>query len=351
MKITVLGCGSIGLRHLRNLRALGHEVIPFDPSPDARLAVEQEFSTHCADELNEVWTQEPEVAFVTAPTDRHLPVALEAARHDCHLFIEKPLSHTLDAVDALAGEVARRGLVVMVGCNMRFHPGPASIKRCLEEGNIGTVIAARIQAGSYLPDWRPRTDYHKSYSASAAQGGGVVLDCIHEIDLAFWYFGSGNVVAAVCLPATPLGLSVEGLAEILIRHDSGVISSVHLNFVQRDYRRCCQVIGSEGSIYWDFSEPNVRHCDSERNWRTIAQAGDWVTNQMFLDEAAHFLSCVRAGCPSSNDLESASRTLRAALDAKAASNCDTTDQTSGGACTARRLPRQPGGSPLQSRKP
>ena len=138
---------------------------------------------------------------------------------------------------------------------MRFHPGPATIKRLLGQGAIGEVIAARIQSGSFLPRWRTQQHYHGSYSASPLWGGAL-LDCIHEIDLALWYFGSATIAGAATLPAKSLGLETDGLAEIILEHGTGVLCSVHLNFVQRDYRRTCQVIGSEGTIYWDLAD----HC-------------------------------------------------------------------------------------------
>ena len=132
------------------------------------------------------------------------------------------------------------------------------VRRLLGEGAIGRVIAARIHTGSYLPEWRPGTDYRRSYSASSTRGGGAILDCIHEIDLALWYFGPGVLSASATVPAHTLGLEVEGLAEILIRHDSGVLSSVHLNFIQRDYQRECRIIGTAGTLSWTFQEPYVR---------------------------------------------------------------------------------------------
>src|SRR5262249_44881068 len=154
-----------------------------------------------------------QAVLVTAPTHLHVPLAREAAAHGCDLFIEKPLSHSWDGVEELRHEVRRRGLVTMVGCNMRFHPGPARVHELLRRGAIGRPLAARIFTGSYLPDWRPGTDYRKSYSASSERGGGVLLDCIHEIDLALWYFGPARLAAAVAAPAETIGLDVEGVAE------------------------------------------------------------------------------------------------------------------------------------------
>lgn len=317
LRVLVIGCGSIGRRHIGNLIVLNAgEILAFDVRSDRRDEIEGQFGVKVLDRLEDAWDRRPDAALITVPTPLHVPMALQAAEHGCHLLIEKPLSDRLDGVDRLLDVVSRERLVTLVGCNMRFHPGPARVKQLIDGGDIGRVIAARIQTGSYLPDWRPGTDYRKSYSAFAEHGGGAILDCIHEIDLALWYFGPGQLVAAACLAAESLGLEVEGLAEILIRHESGVLSSVHLNFVQRDYRRSCQIIGTDGTLYWDFEDARVRCSRPRDGWRVFDQPTGWDTNQMYLDELAYFLRCMYDGADTFSSVRHGIAALQIALAAK-----------------------------------
>jgi predicted dehydrogenase len=301
------------------LNALGQtDLVLFDPDPSARTALADAPGAEFVDTLEEVWSAEPRLVFVTSPSHLHAAQALEAARRGCDLFVEKPLSHDEGGVDALCREVETRGLVAMVGCNMRFHPGPARVKALLEQGAVGRVLAARIHTGSYLPDWRPGTDYRAGYSASAARGGGAILDCIHEIDLALWYFGPGAAVASATVPADSLGLDVEGVAEILIRHESGALSSVHLSIVQRDYQRECRIVGSEGTLAWSFGEPVVTLRTGGREAaRRDPLPADWTVNDMYLDELRHFLECLARRAVPANSVNEARATLRLALEAKA----------------------------------
>jgi predicted dehydrogenase len=216
----------------------------------------------------------------------------------------------------LQAEVQSRELITMTGCNMRFHPGPVAVKSLLDQKKIGAVLSARIQCGSYLPRWRPQSDYRQSYSASI-EWGGAILDCIHEVDLALWYFGPASLLAAVRLPAHSLGLETDGLAEILLRHEAGVLSSVHLNFVQRDYRRGCQIIGSTGTIYWDFSEHAVKIFGEDGNLsETISEPPGWDANQMYLDEMKHFLQAVETRQPTMNPVAGGIEALNIALAAR-----------------------------------
>jgi predicted dehydrogenase len=320
MRVAVLGCGSIGRRHLRNLCALGltpDTLWAYDPEPSARRAAAAAIGAREAADLEAVWCERPEVVIVAAPPDRHIDLALDAVERGCHVFVEKPLAASLEGVDALRGAAQRQGAIVMVACNMRFHPGPARVQELLRTGRIGTVLAARLHTGSYLPGWRPDTDYHRSYSASTAAGGGVLLDCIHELDLARWYFGPGEVLAAATGQADTLGIEVEGIAEIVIRHANGVLTSVHLNFVQRDYRRECMVIGTDGTIYWDFETGLVQVRDGMGSIETFPQPPGWNVNAMYLDELAHYLDSVRQRVQPHGTLDDGAAVLRWALAARA----------------------------------
>lgn len=317
MKALVVGCGSIGRRHLRNLAQLGvDEIAVVEPRLETTTDLGPLAARYASWEEGLSW--QPEVVLITSPTEFHLPQAVEAARQGCHLFIEKPLSHSLEGLESLEQILAERRLVSLVGCNMRFHHGPATVKRLLGENAVGAVVAARLKTGSYLPKWRPQTDYRQSYSASQVSGG-VILDCIHEIDLACWLFGGAELKAAVLRPATTIGLPTDGLAELLLSHRSGVLSSVHLNYIQRDYRRGCEVIGSEGTIHWDFQERRVWiNRDVDSTDAVYAQPEAWELNRMYVDELEHFLQCVKEGRESCNPVSHAIATLEIALAARRA---------------------------------
>ena len=219
----------------------------------------------------------------------------------------------MQMLDTLLRAATRRRLITMVGCNLRFHPGPRTIKQLLEQKAVGEIIAARLQTGSYLPRWRPWQDYRQSYSASP-EWGGAILDCIHEIDLALWYFGQARVTGAAYLPAATLGLETDGLAEMLLLHDCGVLSNIHLNFLQRDYRRTCQVIGSEGTIYWDFSDRRVTVYGADGQIeREIPEPHGLELNRMYLEELEHFLNSVQRKTPTINPLLGGAAALKIAL--------------------------------------
>lgn len=317
-RFLVVGCGSIGQRHISNLSAAKvNDVIAFDIRADRRNDVSSTLGIETVGTMDEAWRCEPDVVVITVPTSLHIPVALEAASRGCHLFIEKPLSHCWDGVNCLLDRVSQRKLVTLVGCNMRFHPGLATVKRLLTEQKVGRVIAARVEVGQYLPDWHPWEDYRQSYSARSDLGGGVILDAIHEIDYIRWLLG--EVSGAICLAGKLSGLEIEteDTAAILIRFESGAIGEVHLDYVQRAYSRTCQIVGEEGTLHWDYILGQVRcYSARTRQWQVFSNPAEWNPNQMYVDEMQHFLGCLDGEQSSALDIFEAARVLQIALAAK-----------------------------------
>ena len=316
--ILVTGCGSIGQRHIRNLKALNAgAIIAHDPRPERRQEVEQKYGAKTYDDLDEALEQKPDVAFVCTPTTVHIAPALSAAQAGCHLFIEKPLSHSLDGVDDLIGVVTRKELVTLVGCNLRFHPGIAKMKELLEKEAIGRVLCVRVQAGQYLPDWHPWEDYRQGYSANKALGGGVILDGIHEIDYVTWFLGEVSQVFCFSGKLSSLDIDTEDTAEILLLFVDASIAEIHLDYVQRSYSRSCQIIGEEGTILWDFTEAQVMlHTAASGRWQLFPQKPDYDINAMYVDETKHFLACIQGKATPAQDIKSARRVLEIALAAK-----------------------------------
>jgi len=318
MLFLVVGCGSIGKRHIRNLKMLkAGEIITQDVQPERCQEVEQKYRVKAYDDLEEALAQKPDVAFICTPTSLHMPPALSAARNGCHLFIEKPLSHSLDGVDELLEVVAEKNLVTLVGCNMRFHPGIVKIKQLLESKSIGKVLCGRVQAGQYLPDWHPWEDYRQGYSANMSLGGGIVLDGIHEIDYITWFLGEVSQVVCFSGKLSSLEIDTEDMAEMLLWLKSGAIAEVHMDYLQRAYSRSCQIIGEEGTILWDFNDKQVKLYSAQtKEWQVFPEEPNYDTNQMYIEEMKHFVRCLEDKDKPMQEIVAAKKTLEIALAAK-----------------------------------
>lgn len=318
-RFLVIGGGSIGKRHIRNLLSLEErDICVYDPRADRRDEITTEFTIETFDNLEKAWEKGPSVALITTPTAFHVSLALQAAEHGCHLFIEKPISdeHS-DALERLLRIVKDKNLTTLVGCNMRFHPGLIKVKALLAEKAIGRMSSAHVEFGQYLPDWHPWEDYRTGYSARRDLGGGIILDAIHEIDYVRWLMGEIDSVACFSSHVSHLDIDTEDTASILVRFASGSVGEIHLDYIQRSPRRACTIIGDEGTIHWDNEAGEVRcYLASSRTWESFKNPPHFDVNQIYVDEMRHFLSCVSGAEQPVLDVFEASRVLQVALAAK-----------------------------------
>lgn len=319
LQVLVLGCGSIGTRHARNLVQLGvQRPLIYDPVREAAARIAEEVGGVVVDSEEEGLSRRVDCVIVANPTHLHVGSALLAARAGCHLFVEKPLGHNEEGLVDLCELAERQGLITLVGCNMRFHPGPAYIRALIDAGSLGKLLFGRFVTGSYLPEWRPGKDYRATYSASKAMGGGCLLDCIHEVDLARWYLGPVEAVTAMVGSLGRLEADVEDIAALVCRHHGGRLSEVHLDYLQRVPERGCRVVGEAGAAAWDLETGQVRWCSSDRQWRMDWAPEGWELNQMYLDEMRHFLTCVERSEPTCCPVAEGAAVTRIALAAREA---------------------------------
>lgn len=321
MRMVVVGCGSIGKRHLRNLKTIqGMDLIGVDSREDRRREVENQLAIPTRATLAETLKTRADAVLVATPPRWHVPVALEAVRAGCHLFVEKPLSHTLDGVEELVREVEARGLVGFVGSNWKFHPSFQKMKMLLEKGAIGRVTSARCQFGQYLPDWHPWEDYRETYSARRDLGGGILLDS-HEFDYMTWFLGPVQSLACMADRVSALEIDTEDTAAVMLRFASGAIGEMHLDYTQRAYQRNFEFFGEEGTIRWDIRERAVKLFEAGREgaWTVFDEPIGYDLNGMYVDEVRHFLDCIGRQTTPLTDLRQGLMVLKLILAAKTSS--------------------------------
>lgn len=318
MKFLVIGCGSIGERHIRNLKSpLARDIIACDIRKECLRLIDKKYGIETYDDIEKALDQQVSAVLICTPTSTHIPIALSAANRGQHLFIEKPLSHTLDGIDQLIRIAQEKKLVTLVGCNTRFFASMKFVKKLLDSDSIGRVLLARAACGFYLPYWHPWEDYRKGYTANKSLGGGIILDDIHEIDYLRWLLGEVGEVFCVSDKISNLEMDTEDFAAMLLKFKSGTIAEVHLDCLQHTYRRSCELIGEKGLIIWDYIKGSVRlFAEKERKWRVFSEDLRTGENDMFIAELKHFIDCIEGKDMSINNVTEAKRVLEVALAAK-----------------------------------
>ena len=319
-KAMVVGCGSIGRRHVRNLKALGIGQFAFcDKNPEALKQCNEDVKGELFTGYREALrSYKPDFVLICTPPVYHVDEALAALQAGAHVFIEKPLSHESAGVDVLLAEARRHNRNVQVGYNLRFHPGLQILKELIESGKIGRVLWLNVEAGQYLPDWRPWQNYRDSYSARHDLGGGIILDGSHELDYICWLLGWPTEVSCRAEHLSSLELDVEDSAWIYLTFPDRRRAELHLDFVQRSYTRTCKVVGESGTALWDFTSQEVRWFSAgEPGWKSIPYK--FEVNDMYVTEMSHFLGSLGSGTGPLVDLEQGRDVIRVVEAAKKSS--------------------------------
>ncbi len=314
MRFAVLGQGSIGRRHARLLDALGHEVAVFDP---AGLVPDAGTTARVCSSLREALGG-AEAALVATPTALHVEHARAALEAGLATLVEKPLATSAAGARELELLAAERGLTLGVAMNLRFHPGPATVRRLVAAGELGQVLRASAAFGAWLPGWRPAVDYRTTYSARADLGGGILLDAVHELDYLTWVLGPVARVSASLRQLSELELAgVEDVATLDLELASGAQATVTLDYLDREYHRGCRIAGSEATATWDWRREEVVVARAGGGRAAHGAAND--IDATYRDELAQFAAAVAQGSPPATDATAARRTLEVVEAARASS--------------------------------
>lgn len=308
MKILIIGFGSIGKRHYKNLRALGlDDVYVYDV--DERKTSDKDLKT--IRDLRVETLTKFDVAFVCNPNNLHIVTALKCAEAGCHLFIEKPLSHNLRGVQRLERLCQKKKLINMVACNMRFNPCLQFIKNYVGKNKLGNIYGIHHEFGYYLPYWRAKQNYKKNYAAKKKTGGGIILDDIHEFDLLFWLnnFAYVKKQSFIFGKTSNLDIETEDSCVASFMFANNVLGSVRCDYLQRRYSRNCKIVGEKGNLEWDFNE-NVVWLRTNKENKKLFVVNNGNTNDMYVDEIRYFLNCVKQKKNTFNDIKTSLKVLK-----------------------------------------
>ena len=323
MRILVVGAGSIGTRHIRNLLQLkAGEVECCDSNRTRVEELRTRFGIRGTTRLEEALDRRPGAVIIAAPTHLHVPIAMQAIQTGAALLIEKPVSNSLEEAERLAAAARQRRAVILIGCNMRFHPGVAALKKSMEAGLLKKPLMHQAWFSHSLANWRPGTDYRQTYSARRDQGGGIIFEGTHELDYLRWIFGEVADLDCFAEQVGDLEIDSEDLALIRLRFESGAVGQLHLDYLNPFKMRGCEVTGTDGILRWSSEGKSpekvlVEHFDGRKKaWQDLVRLDSYDANQMYLQELQHFLDCAGGSAAPMADLETGLRVVQLALAAK-----------------------------------
>ncbi len=280
-KIIFVGLGQIARRHITILQQhFPCEIFALRTLGKTPCDIPGVHELHHWDEVSQ---HAFEAAFITSATFLHIPQAIECACRGIPLFIEKPLGSSLERLDNLLLEVETRRLSTFVAYPLRFHPLVLKLKRLLEGKRI---LHARMIFGGYMPNWRTKRNYRRSYTVFHEQGGGVILECSHELDLAAFLFGPLQHIAGRAGRVSGLTEDAEDYTDILLTHER-IAATVHLNFFSRVTERVVTVETDEKTYRLDLKQ-GVLQWGSEGVLEEDRYIGDRDT--MYVEQLKYFFA-------------------------------------------------------------
>jgi predicted dehydrogenase len=223
MNCLIIGYGSIGTRHANILKEMEHSVYVVSKRDI------KDFP--CYKSIKEALKNKGfDYAVISNETHKHYESFMELRElgYSCKLLIEKPVFLEPHSLPQSGYEN------VFVAYNLRFHP---VIQKLHEFLNGKEIYSIQAYVGQYLPDWRPGTDYTGSYSASKAQGGGVLRDLSHELDYINWTAGGWKRVTAIGGKFSDLRIDSDDIFILLLEMENCPVASVQMNYLDRKTRR------------------------------------------------------------------------------------------------------------------
>jgi len=293
VKLAIIGLGSIGRRHLGNFHVAGATTLTaYDRDPQQRAAAVAQFPFATVTDRVEAALDGVDGAVICTPPDSHLALATMAAERGAHVMVEKPLTRALDGVEAFLKACDAKRLRVLTAYNWRYWPPMLLVEQMLKDGRIGTVRAARTEYAYHLTIRYPGKDYRAFYMADARQGGGCVLDESHAIDYMRWLCGEIVELSAVVERVSSLEISTDDIADLTVRFASGCVGNIHMNLFAWNMHSHFELMGEAGVIQWRRLENEIRLFDPRAN-RWEIYPFQCQLNDMYVEEAKHFMACVR----------------------------------------------------------
>ncbi len=338
MNILIIGLGSIGQRHLRNLKLIEPKsnfyTIKSNRKKSAPLLnnfnqvlkgdIKKKYSLTYFNSIDGIYKNNIKIdcAFVCTPSSKHISQVIELLKYNIHCFIEKPLGSSSKQLSELENLLKKKKkLITMMGYQLRFSPLIEYLNKVIKKKSpIGKLLFANIHHGENIKDFHPYEDYRISYAANKKLGGGVILSQIHELDYFLHLFSDYKIKNATFTSSkiSDLDIDVEDIFSsnfLLKKNNNKMLCNINLNYFERPKKRKFYLIGNCGTLVACF---NTQKIHITKNGKEKILKFNFKKNDIFIKEIKFFISRVKSKKLISKDLNlyNGIKTLRFALKLK-----------------------------------
>ena len=295
--ILIIGAGSVGKRHARNLTELGCRISCMDPREDRRseMAGEVEIVAGFAHDTEAIAAAAYDGIVIGSPPHVHVEQTIAALDAGIPVLLEKPVSPDLGGARKLAEAASKASAPLLMGYTWRWWAPLASIRNLLADDTVGATRHVQFHMSAHLADWHPWEPYQDFFMSRRELGGGALLDESHWIDLMLWLFGMPDFVSGRIEKISDLEIDSDDNVDLLFVYENGPRVTMHLDLYGRPHEKFIRFIGAQGTIFWS-ADPNETRIGRtwEQDWQT--ETHDCERNDMFVAVAKEFLDVI-GGAP------------------------------------------------------
>lgn len=259
LKVAILGCGRISYKHVEALinnsddaelvavcdlvenRAIERKIQYLDNMTDGKVDLYTDYK-------NMLKYTEIDVVAIATESGYHAEHALYCIEHGKHVLIEKPMALSTDDAHKINAAGKKNDVKICVSHQNRFNPPIQKLRRAIEEGRFGKIIngTARIL-------WTRDENYYKQApwrGTKALDGGTLMNQCIHNIDLLQWMMNS-EVTRVHAERGTFLrDIEMEDFGALLLRFESGAIGIVEGSacVYPKNLEETLSIFGEKGTV-------------------------------------------------------------------------------------------------------
>jgi predicted dehydrogenase len=246
--VGIVGVGSIGRMHLRAFRDLGARVAAISSrrAEHAAQVAREEGCEATTDPEALVRRPELDLVAITSSSGSHARLAVAAIAAGKHVVIEKPMAMTAAECRQIIEAARARGVTLSVISQRRFEPVHQAVKRALDSGALGRLLLLEARC----PYYRSQAYYDSAdWRGTVAEDGGALMNqSIHSVDLLLWFGGPAREVVGRTATQTHR-MEAEDLALALVTFGSGALGSITASTsIRPGFLPTLDVFGSEGTI-------------------------------------------------------------------------------------------------------
>jgi predicted dehydrogenase len=245
--VLIVGCGSIGERHLRCFKNTGRaNVTACDANPALLQKMADTYGVPVSNNWEAALQQKFDAVVICTPAPLHVPMARSAMEAGSHVLVEKPLSNSLEGAEELCALRDRLKRHVSVAYVLHVYPILVQAREFLRRAEFGPVRQVTVVTGQPFFIYRPA--YAQTYYRDRRMGGGAIQDALtHSVNWVESVIGPSESVVCDCAHQVLPNVEVEDTAHVAIRHREA-LSSFSINQFQAPNESTYQFNAPNGSV-------------------------------------------------------------------------------------------------------